>query len=134
MRASVPKLVLVACLSGAACESNPPEAAIAQFDRPQDAALVCLNQVEVDGGTESELLPLACCAASSTGAPGYCSGPIPEAVLLAFVTQTTSGEVAVVDLDTLEIVDQDEQIPYNSFVPVGGQPADVAAAWDGRRV
>jgi hypothetical protein len=129
-----PRLLIAACALFAACESNEPESAIAQFDRPQDAALVCLNSVEVDGETVPELLPLACCGQSSSGAEGYCSGPVPGATLLAFVTQTTSGEVAVVDLDTLKIIDQDERIPYNSFVPVGGQPGDIKAAWDGRTV
>jgi hypothetical protein len=125
-----------ACLAGAACESNPPESAIAQFDRPQDVALVCLNRVESGGEIVPELLPLGCCAkaSGSPGVEGWCSGPVAGAVLLAFVTQTTSGEVAVVDLDTLKIIDQDERIPYNSFVPVGGQPGDIAAAWDGSRV
>jgi hypothetical protein len=128
------RLLVAACLLFAACESNPPESAIAQFDRPQDAALVCVSRVEAGGETVPELLPLTCCGRSSSGAEGYCSGPVPGAVLLAFVTQTTSGEVAVVDLDTLKLVDQDERIPYNSFVPVGGQPSDIKAAWDGRTV
>ncbi|HUT77924.1 MAG TPA: hypothetical protein VM285_09575, partial [Polyangia bacterium] len=96
-----PRLLFAACLLFTACESNEPESAIAQFDRPQDAALVCLNSVEVDGEAVPELLPITCCGQASSGAEGYCTGPVPGAVLLAFVTQTTSGEVAVVDLETL---------------------------------
>jgi len=134
MRSIEPRALLVACLALAACESKPPERTISQFDRPQDVALVCLNRVEIDGDAVPELLPLECCGRSSGGAEGYCSVPVPGAVLLAFVTQTTSGEVAVVDLDRLKVVDQDERIPYNSFVPVGGQPGDIAASWDGSRV
>jgi hypothetical protein len=71
---------------------------------------------------------------SGFGAEGYCEGPLPDARLLAFVTQTTPGEVAVVDVENQKIIDQDDQIPFNSFVPVGAQPNDVAATWDGARV
>lgn len=113
-----------------ACEENPPDTVISQFERPQDVALVCFNSV--DGVPEP--LPLACCERTGDGAEGYCSGPVVGATVLAFVTQTTPGEVAVVDVDAQAILDQDERIPYNSFVPVGGQPSDIAATWDGQRV
>jgi hypothetical protein len=118
----------------AACEENPPENPISQFERPQDVALTCYRSVEVEGEYVPEPLPLECCAVSGFGAEGFCDGPIPEARLLAFVTQTTPGEVAVVDVEKQQIVDQDDQIPFNSFVPVGAQPNDVAATWDGTRV
>jgi len=127
-------LVGLACAAAVACEENPPENPISQFERPQDVALTCFRYTEVEGESVPEPLPLECCASSGFGAEGYCDGPIPEARLLAFVTQTTPGEVAVVDVEKQKIVDQDEQIPFNSFVPVGAQPSDVAATWDGTRV
>ncbi|MBW2277765.1 MAG: hypothetical protein JRF63_09755 [Deltaproteobacteria bacterium] len=130
------RLIVLCCAFAlfAACEENPPENPISQFERPQDVALTCYQVVDVDGGPEPEPLPLACCASSGFGAEGFCDGPIPEARLLAFVTQTTPGEVAVVDVQQQGLLDQDEQIPFNSFVPVGAQPSDVAATWDGSRV
>jgi hypothetical protein len=131
---AVAGLALTALLLTSACEDNPPDADISQFDRPQDVALVCYDRVEADGGVATETYPLDCCRSSGHGVEGYCSGPLPEAGLLAFVTQTTPGEVAVVDVGSQSIIDQDERIPYNSFVPVGGQPNDIAATWDGSKV
>jgi hypothetical protein len=117
------------------CEENPPDTVISQFERPQDVALVCYHEhVSSAGELVREPLPLACCERIGDGAEGYCAGPVVDATVLAFVTQTTPGEVAVVDLDAQSIIDQDDRIPYNSFVPVGGQPSDIAATWDGQRV
>jgi len=120
-------LTAIAAIAAIACEENPPDNDIAQFDRPQDAALVCYDS---DLGS----LPIGCCRNAGDGVPGYCDAPIAGAVVLAFVTQTTFGEVAVVDLEEGAIIDQDARIPLNSFIPVGGQPSDVAASWDGRSV
>ena len=114
-------------LAAMGCEENPPDNDIAQFDRPQDAALVCYHP---DMGS----LPIGCCDNSGGGVAGYCDAPIADAVLLAFVTQTTFGEVAVVDLQEGAIIDQDARIPLNSFIPVGGQPSDIAASWDGASI
>jgi hypothetical protein len=134
LRAILLKIFVGAALVALGCQENPPENPISQFDRPQDVALVCYQGVDQGGEVVPEPLPLACCAKSGFGEEGYCDGPIPEARVAAFVTQTTPGEVAVVDLAAQKLVDQDEQIPFNSFVPVGGQPSDVAATWDGTRV
>ena len=119
-----------------ACEENPPDIVIPQFDRAQDVALVCYDPTVVEGDTSGlkRFLPLECCKNEGYGQEGYCDSPRPYAIVLAFVTQTTYGEVAVVDLNALKIIDQDERIPLNSFVPVGGQPSDIAASWDGTMV
>jgi hypothetical protein len=123
--------ILAFAALAAACTDNTNDEAISQFDRPQDMALVCYE--DADGGVEP--LPMACCEPTGGGAEGYCGGGgIPEARILAFVTQTTPGEVAVVDAVDQSIVDQDVRIPFNSFVPVGGQPSDIAASWDGSKV
>jgi hypothetical protein len=117
----------IALLSALGCEENPPDNDIAQFDRPQDVALVCYH-------AELGSLPMGCCRNTGAGVPGYCDAPLSDAVVLAFVTQTTFGEVAVVDVDTGTIIDQDSRIPLNSFIPVGGQPSDIAASWDGTSI
>ncbi len=119
-----------------ACKENPPDIVIPQFDRAQDVALVCHDPTVSEGDTSGlkSFLPLDCCKNEGYGVEGYCDSPRPYAIVLAFVTQTTYGEVAVVDLNALTIIDQDERIPLNSFVPVGGQPSDIAASWDGTMV
>lgn len=110
------------------CEDDPPDAIISQFDRPQDVAFVCYDD------DKDQPIPLECCKKKETLAPEICGTTISTGKLYAFVTQTTPGEVAVVDVEAQVIVDQDLRIPYNSFVPVGGQPNDIAATDDGKRV
>lgn len=109
------------------CEEKPPDTTISQFDRPQDVALVCYDPQQL-----ISTLPLSCCGIEPQGPS--CGAASRSARLYAFVTQTTPGEVAVVDLEASQILDQDGRIPYNSFIPVGGQPSDIVAASDGKRV
>ncbi len=112
-----------------ACDDPPPDLFISQFDRPQDVAFVCYDT------QEKTTQPLECCRRSADAAPGSdCPYGLPSAKIYAFVTQTTPGEVAVVDLEAQRIVDQEKQIPYNTFIPVGGQPSDIAVTWDGSKV
>ncbi|MCK9461950.1 MAG: hypothetical protein M0R80_20155 [Proteobacteria bacterium] len=120
-------LAVAVAIAALGCEEDLSDNDIAQFDRPQDAALVCYH---ADLGS----LPMGCCRNTGDGVPGFCDAPIADAVVLAFVTQTTFGEVAVVDIEAGEIIDQDTRIPLNSFIPVGGQPSDIAASWDGASV
>jgi len=120
-----------------ACSEDPPDNEIPQFDRPQDLALVCCDLTVTDEDVEAgahRFLPLDCCRNEGDGVVGYCNGPNLAAQPLAFVTQTTIGEVAVVDVENQEIIDQDERVPLNSFIPVGSQPSDIAAAWNGELV
>ncbi len=138
----IARRITAACMSLCAvvalgCTENPPDTIIPQFDRPQDVALVCVDLNVTDADVESGLdrhLPLACCADEGAGVSGYCSGPNLDAVMIAFVTQTTMGEVAVVNVETQTIIDQDERVPLNSFIAVGSQPSDIAASWDGQMV
>ncbi len=118
----------------AACEDNPPDTYISQFDRPQDVALVCVNSYTL------EPLHIDCCRPENNWLPAVkneeCKGNFSRSRvrLISFVTQTTPGEVAVVDLWAQKIIDQEASIPYNSFVPVGGQPSDIAATRNGQWV
>ena len=54
--------------------------------------------------------------------------------LFALVTQTTRGEVAVVDLTAGGVVDVDPTTPGINFLPVGRLPSDIAATADGTMV
>lgn len=53
--------------------------------------------------------------------------------LYALVTQTTRGEVAVIDMSTTTkpVLDQDPRIPGPNFLPVGAQPIDIVSTNDG---
>jgi hypothetical protein len=52
--------------------------------------------------------------------------------LCALVTQTTRGELAVVDLTSGNVVDEDRSTPGINFIPVGSNPTDVAVAPDAK--
>ncbi len=110
------------------CEKKQTNQAIDQFERPQDVALVCYDNKEVKS------LPLGCCRKRAALEDSDCDVTFSSAKLYAFVTQTTAGEVAVVDVEEQAIVGFDELIPYNSFIPVGDSPNDIVATGDGERL
>ena len=112
-------LALCVCgLAISACEEEIDDADIAQFNQPQDVALVCFDN------KKQLSLPIDSCRNSERT----------DAEVYAFVTQTQYGEVAVVNLEDYKIIDQEKRIPFNSFVPVGGQPQDIAASADGTKI
>lgn len=47
--------------------------------------------------------------------------------MLALVTQTLRGEVAIVDLSAGKVVDLDRSTPGYGFIPVGGNPVDIVS-------
>ena len=127
------KFAAICCIAiwvftASGCEENTADLAISQFDRPQDVAFVCYDS------DEGAPLPIGCCKTELSLEDRACAPYAASARLYAFVTQTTSGEVAVVDVEEQEIVDQESRIPYNTFIPVGGYPNDIAASDDGDRV
>jgi hypothetical protein len=56
--------------------------------------------------------------------PDYANG---EDRLFALVTQTGSGEVAVIDLTTGTVVDTDPSTPGFNFLPIGANPTDIVS-------
>jgi hypothetical protein len=108
-------LILVFILI-AACKEDPPDREIAQFHQPEAVALVCFNEQE-------GVLPLSECTSAKENNKIY-----------AFVTQTVFGEVAVVSISDYKIIDQENRIPFNSYIPVGGQPLDIAVSASGKYV
>jgi hypothetical protein len=117
---------------GWSCSQTPTNVPIRTFQGAQKAAVVCL-QVESTPG--KALVP-------NMGAipvePNHCA-PVAAGVaantlpyhLMAVVTQTTRGELAVVDLTGGFVVDEDISTPGTNFIPVGTNPTDVAIPPDG---
>ena len=110
-------LFVVFALCGAGCEEDIDDADIPQFNHPQNVVLTCFDY-------EAGPLPIESCRDSGRT----------DEEIFAFVTQTEFGEVAVVNLEEGDILDQEPSIPFNSFVGVGGQPQDITASTDGRYV
>lgn len=132
---------LAAALFGGAvalpgCQQAPPNVAVRTFERPERVDVVCMRVVATDPATgdsrpvSPEPLRPEACAPVPVGVDG---STLPNH-LFAVVTQTTRGEVAVVDLTAGGVVDVDRASPGINFLPVGNMPTDVAAAPDGRMV
>lgn len=116
------------------CSQTPISVPVRTFERAEAMDVVCMRvrredpaQPGVLVATTPEPAPLARCA----GVPAGVNGDLYAYHLYALVTQTTRGEVAIVDLTGGRVVDIDRASPGINFVPVGELPTDVAVAPDG---
>ncbi len=96
-----------------ACSDDPDPVQLYSFERPEKVALACFEIKEKKGKTTTKPLPLEDCRGKDEDDPQH---------LHALVTQTSRGEVAVVDLIEKEVIDTREDIPGITFVPVGEIP------------
>src|SRR5580700_4859034 len=80
----------------ASCAATPQSVPIQSFQRPQDVDVVCLEVLDVNGNAIIPPIPhpQASCPPVATGD----NGTLFNNQLYALVTQTTTGEVAAVDL------------------------------------
>lgn len=125
---SLALVLLALVLFGAgsfACSETPESIPIRTFERAQNMDIICLR---VTGPGAPEPLAQEECAP----VPPNVAGARLANQLFALVTQTTRGEVAVVDLTAGALVDQDHSVPGINFLPVGGMPTDIAATPDGK--
>lgn len=108
-----------------ACSQTPTSVPIRTFERAQRVDVLCLKVFGDNAPAprkQEECAPV----------PPEISGVGLENHLFALVTQTTRGEIAVVDLSAGSIVDQHHAIPGLNFLPVGANPTDIATTPDGR--
>ncbi|AUX22326.1 hypothetical protein SOCEGT47_028270 [Sorangium cellulosum] len=128
-------LAPVLSLVGCAGEATPVEVeALAQSGR---SAFLCLaiDRPDPEGPGVLRPLPITDCARRYAESPDdFEVDPEDEGRaklphLYALVTQTSRGEVAIVDLTTerSSILDLDPGTPGASFLPVGAQPVDIVA-------
>jgi hypothetical protein len=110
-----------------ACSQTPTSVPIRTFERAQKVDVVCLR---VFGDNAPEALRQEACAP----VPPNVNGGNLDNQLFALVTQTTRGEVAVVNLSAGNIIDQRHAIPGLNFLPIGANPTDIASTPDGRMV
>ncbi|MDF2691725.1 MAG: hypothetical protein K0S65_108 [Labilithrix sp.] len=121
-------VALAAVLASAllfACSQTPTSVPIRTFERAQKVDVICLR---VFGDNAPEALKQEECAP----VPPDINGGNLQNQLFALVTQTSRGEVAVVDLSAGSIIDQSQAVPGLNFLPVGANPTDIAATPDGR--
>jgi len=107
---------LLGCLAFA-CSEQPITVAVRSLEQSGDVAFLCMSWRDL----ENPGRPMQHCG-RYTGAENEDPGS-----LHAFVTQTTRGEVAVIDLSEEEVVDLNKSKPGFNFIPVGAVPVDIAA-------
>jgi hypothetical protein len=116
-----------------ACNETPTAVAVRTFERAQRMDVVCLHVLRyAPDGTASavspiEPVPQERCNPVASGVNG---GAL-ENQLFALVTQSTRGELAVVNLSAGYLQDLSRATPGINFVPVGALPTDVAVTPDG---
>lgn len=120
---------LLAAILGAvvlfACTETPTSVPIRTFERAQKMDVICLRVFGDDAPaplTQDQCAPV----------PPNVNGGDLDNQLFALVTQTTRGEIAVVDLSAGALIDQNHSVPGVNFLPVGAIPTDIAATPDGR--
>ncbi|XXX81297.1 hypothetical protein WMF30_21285 [Sorangium sp. So ce134] len=124
-------------LALAGCGEEPTPVAVEALAQSGRSAFVCLAVDRPDPKAPGVVrsLPVTDCAGRTAESPGdfgidqASGGKATLPHLYALVTQTSRGEVAVIDMTTEEspILDQDVGTPGASFLPVGAQPVDIVA-------
>jgi hypothetical protein len=113
-----------------ACSQTPTSVPVRTFERAQRMDVACLQLFDPTAGfapVEPRGRPQGECAPT----PSNVNGGGFEKQLFALVTQTTRGELAVVDLSAGGLIDQSRATPGINFIPVGALPTDVATTPDG---
>jgi hypothetical protein len=119
------------------CATQTTTVSTRALERSGRASFVCLDDPRQ--GTAA-IHPLDDCNASTVlGIRDYTHADIdggvikPEPHLYALVTQTTRGEVAVIDTTSANnsVLDQDPTVPGANFLPIGAQPVDIVSTRGG---
>ncbi|HEY3815660.1 MAG TPA: hypothetical protein VGL81_00735 [Polyangiaceae bacterium] len=112
----------------ASCSQTPTNVPVRTFELAQKVDVVCMQVLDDNGDALLEPVP----------SPEEDCAPVPLNVdggalpfhLFAAVTQVARGELAVVDLTSGNVIDEDQSTPGINFIPVGSLPTDVAIAPD----
>lgn len=103
--------------AAAACEPAVEAVPVRSLERSGKTAFLCLaNRGKTPGVSLDE------CGPYQTRVDDY---SVPH--LIALVTQTSRGEVAVVDVTGDAVIDANPSSPGFDFLPVGAQPTDIVA-------
>lgn len=131
-------LTLVVTLGGyVACSQTPTESPVRTLERSEHMDAVCMRIPLGTDQTPPTGLPETECAPPPTGltdSERRALGDQNPKHLFGLVTQSTRGELAVVDLTSGKVVDTDKTIPGFTMVPVGKMPVGVAVLPDASAV
>lgn len=136
--AAVTGVSIASAFALGACSQTPTSVPQRTFDRAQKVDVVCMQVLEQDPNDATSLLtlrpPRPLPQENCTPVPTNVDGSLFLNQLYAVVTQTSRGEVAVVNLSAGVIEDTQKAIPSINFIPVGAIPTDVATTPDGQMV
>jgi hypothetical protein len=120
-------------LASSSCSTAPQNVPVRTFERAQKVDVACLQVLVTNlDGTTTAIAPQALKRSECAPVPSGVNGATLPNHLFALVTQTTRGELAVVDLTAGNVVDVDRATPGTNFIPVGANPTDVVVAPDGK--
>ncbi|MGE3673436.1 MAG: hypothetical protein AB7K71_27425 [Polyangiaceae bacterium] len=122
-RSTVGYLGLLSAVWLVGCQDAPISLPLRSLERSGEVAFVCRNQHNLD--TPGRAID-DCPDYDDTDDGGELNQ------LLALVTQTTRGEVAVVNLSKGRVEDVDPGSPGFNFLPIGAQPTGIAATPGGQ--
>ncbi len=120
--------VVAVAVASTSCSQTPQNVPVRSLQGSQNADVVCMNTLGEDGGL---IQPAPLRQSECAPVPANIYGPSLPNHLFAVVTQTTRGELAVVDLTAGVVVDEDRSTPGINFIPVGAAPTDVKTTPDG---
>lgn len=112
-------LAAASCAALSACSEQPITVSVRSLEQSGNVSFACMARGDVDNPGRW----LDTCGATTDGTD--------TGRLYAFVTQTTRGELALIDLSAGEVVDLDDTKPGFNFIPVGGNPSDVVSTAGG---
>ncbi len=148
LAAGLVALVLLA----ASCTAQPVILPSQDFDRPMDMTFVCVGTFEpgaatsddggVDAGGSVEAgAPAASGTLIASGRPmrechprGTVDVSDPNHTTFAFVPNSSSGELSVIDADKWSLVNLDPENPGFNRLPLGVLPSQIASSDDGCRL
>ena len=118
--------LLLTALSAGGCTQTATPALVRTLAGSGRVAFVCLDAPS----NPDPALPLRDCTTAPQAAQdaGVGASTTNQPNLYALVTQTIRGELAVVDLSTGSVLDEDQATPGTNFLPVGGTPVDIVAS------
>lgn len=115
------------------CTQQQVETSLRSLERSGRVSFVCLSAPGVEASPGRSIFDCSGARYESPSDYEVIDGETTQPHLYALVTQTTRGEVAVVDMSTKtdSVLDQNPRVPGANFLPVGAQPVDIVSTEDG---
>lgn len=120
-------------LAADGCTQQQVATSIRSLERSGRVSFVCLSAPGVEVSPGRSIFDCSGTRYETPSDYGIIDGETTQPHLYALVTQTTRGEVAVVDMSTKtdSVLDENPRVPGANFLPVGAQPVDIVSTEDG---